>query len=581
MCGCHVGIHGHDRSIRTLNVSCSPILGPGGQCRGVMICGDDVTHLEDIKKQLRIAKDQADAASAAKSAFVANMSHEIRTPLNAVLGFADVLRRGMATSHEEEMEYLDLIHRSGRHLLELINNILDLAKIESGHLQLESLNFASHQVVHDVVSVLSARAKERGLKLLSAFESALPEQIESDPTKFRQIITNLVGNAIKFTEQGSVTVAVSAVRGKRMLRVEVRDTGIGMTPEQAQKVFAAFEQADTSTTRKFGGTGLGLSISRQFAEAMGGTLTVTSQLGVGSTFALELPLTLNRQTQWIDPKQISSHLRTGESDVQVTTAKCLTGLRILVADDAEANRRLIGLILTRAGACVTTCADGEEALNQLVQQKFDLAVIDMQMPVLDGYEATRRLRSQGLPLPVIALTGNAMKGDRQRSLDAGCNDFLTKPVNVDLLIQTAAQWTGRTFGTVGMEQEQQILETTHELVKECQQALPAIQSSLPMDDDEIREIVCDYIPRMQERVLVLSTAIKEGDWSTALHESHWLKGSAGTTGFSSISALAGQLDELLKSEQRAGVNELCSRLVELVSRVETPTYDASSQPSFS
>ncbi len=366
--GAMLEFRGRDRSIRTLNVSCSPILGPGGQCRGVMICGDDVTHLEDIKKQLRIAKDQADAASAAKSAFVANMSHEIRTPLNAVLGFADVLRRGMASSHEEELEYLELIHRSGRHLLELINNILDLAKIESGHLQLESLNFAPHRVVHDVISVLGERTRERGLKLLASFETDLPEQMESDPTKFRQIITNLVGNAIKFTEQGSVTVAMSALRSKRMLRVEVRDTGIGMTAEQTQKVFDAFEQADTSTTRKFGGTGLGLSISRQFAEALGGSLTVTSQLGKGSTFTLELPMTVNHQTRWMDPKQISSYVHSAERDVQAAPAKCLSGLRILVADDADANRRLISLILTRAGACVTTSVDGVDALQQLEEQ---------------------------------------------------------------------------------------------------------------------------------------------------------------------------------------------------------------------
>ncbi len=562
-----------DRSLRTLNISCSPILGPGGQSRGVMICGDDVTHLEDIKRQLRIAKDKADAASAAKSAFVANMSHEIRTPLNAVLGFADVLRRGMAANREEEREYLDLIHRSGKHLLELINNILDLAKIESGHVQVETLAFSPHQIVHDVVSVLGERARERGLKLADSIVTSLPQTIDSDPTKFRQIVTNLIGNAIKFTEEGSVTVVVSAVQARKsVLRVEVRDTGIGMTPEQAAKVFVAFEQADQSTTRRFGGTGLGLSISKQFAEALGGSLTVRSELGVGSTFTLELPIADAKQIPWIAPAQAIGELRVPAAEASKEPPKCLIGRQILVADDAEANRRLIGLILTRAGAAVTTVSNGLEALDQIRQRSFDLAVIDMQMPELDGYAATLRLREEGFELPIIALTGNAMKGDRQRCLDVGCHDFLTKPVNVDLLVQTVAQWTNAAANESDttpqpLPSEWKLLQSVEQLAAECQSSFTSLHSSLPMDDDEIREIVADYIPRMKERIQTLKQTIEREDWDEAIQHAHWLKGSAGTTGFLPISELANSLQEALKVNQHDSCERLIGELVKLADRV--------------
>jgi len=488
-----------DGSIRTLNVSCSPILGPNGVCRGVMICGDDITHLEDIKKQLRIARDRADAASAAKSAFVANMSHEIRTPLNAVLGFADVLRRGMAQSREEEMEYLDLIHRSGRHLLDLINNILDLAKIESGHLQIESLTFAPHRIVHDVVSVLRSRALERGIQLVASYDSELPETIDSDPTKLRQIVTNLVGNALKFTEVGTMTVSMKATSGRNpMLRIDVRDTGIGMTPAQQQKIFNAFEQADGSTTRRFGGTGLGLSISRQFAEALGGTLTVTSTENVGSTFTFALPFPAKRETKWISGYTIQTEIVRQQVEAENVPQLRLPAVSILVADDAEANRRLIALILTRAGANVMTACDGREALKLMADREFSVVLMDMQMPDIDGYQATEMIRSSGCETPIIALTGNAMTGDRQRCLDSGCTDFLTKPVHVDRLLTTVAKYTGvstqadpkvETRNQLSLaandEPETLLLRELESLQQMSDAAIPSrIRSSLPMNDRE-------------------------------------------------------------------------------------------------
>ncbi len=588
-----------DGSTRTLNVSCSPILGPNGLCRGVMICGDDVTHLEDIKKQLHIAKELADAASAAKSEFVANMSHEIRTPLNAVLGFADVLRRGMAQSREEEIEYLDLIHRSGRHLLELINNILDLSKIESGHLQLESLLFSPHRIVHDVVSVLETRAHERGISLIANYETDLPESIESDPTKLRQIITNLIGNAIKFTEIGSVKVRVSATKGRKPeLRIDVQDTGIGMTPAQQAKVFNAFEQADGSTTRRFGGTGLGLSISRRFAVALGGTLTVSSTENVGSVFTFILPFHSNKSVKWITRQDIENALARQQLQTDAAPQVQLPKVSILVADDGDANRKLISLILRRAGAIVATAKDGREAIKLLSGTDFSLILMDMQMPDINGYEATEMIRSIGCTVPIIALTGNAMKGDRQRCLDIGCTDFLTKPVHVDRLLATVANYlpkaeTSETKPTdrkpFGADAEQmrtaprgyssnEIACISPELellsdIRSIQSGLLSsdsypLRSTLAMHDEEMAEIVNEFIPRMLDRIATLRSDFEEQRWSDLAANTHWLKGSAGTTGFLPIAIQAGELELAISKQDTIQCDEKILLLERMAGRVD-------------
>ncbi|QDS96628.1 Sensory/regulatory protein RpfC [Roseimaritima multifibrata] len=584
---------------RTLNVSCSPVLAAGGVVRGVMICCDDVTHLEEIKIQLRNARDQADAASAAKSAFVANMSHEIRTPLNAVLGFADVLRRGMATSREEEVEYLDMIHRSGHHLLELINDILDLSKIESGRLQVESIECSVARIAHDVRSVLSQRASEKSLSLNVEFKSELPEFIQSDPTKLRQILTNLTGNALKFTERGGVTIEIRMVRGRQPhIEASIQDTGIGMTPEQQKKIFDAFQQADGSTTRRFGGTGLGLAISRQFAEAMGGTLTVSSVPDKGSTFLVRLPTGSLRGTRLMSIEEIEADLEelTDTNDAAQTLR--LPAKRILIVDDGEANRRLLELVLRRAGAVTHLGCDGRDALKAVSEQDFDLVLMDMQMPVMTGYEAAQRIRSTGCNVPIIALTGNAMKGDRQRCIEAGCNEFLTKPVNVDLLVQTVAQFVGCEPRPIEkVEPEPAIDETMLQLpaipplefptveeelqadVEELQQEIDAqkvdskapVRSALPMDDEEFREIVQEFVPRMEQRFEEIKQLLASEDYENLSELAHWLKGSAGTTGFLPLV----EPSERLQVAARAGNATTCqatvAELEELIGRVEVPT----------
>ncbi|HRX83144.1 MAG TPA: ATP-binding protein, partial [Pirellulaceae bacterium] len=283
--GVVMGLQG-PRGLRTMMAHAAPVLGPTGDLHGVLTSFEDITELENAKAELRESKEAADAANRAKSDFLANMSHEIRTPMNAILGFTDVMRRGLATLESQRRDYLNTIHASGQHLLNLINDILDISKIEAGGLELELTRCSPHKILGEVVSIMKGRAEDKGIYLRFRSEGGLPETILTDPTRVRQLVTNLVGNAIKFTEEGGVEIVARIVSecGRPQMSIAVTDTGIGMTNEQAAKVFNPFVQADASVTRRFGGTGLGLSISKRFAEALGGVITVASKPGKGSTF---------------------------------------------------------------------------------------------------------------------------------------------------------------------------------------------------------------------------------------------------------------------------------------------------------
>jgi PAS domain S-box-containing protein len=424
---------------RTFMVNCSPVLGHDGQNRGALVSLDDVTQLEQKEIELRQSKDEAEAANRAKSEFLANMSHEIRTPMNAILGFADVLRRGMAESEQQEQEYLDTIHGSGKFLLELINDILDLSKIESGRLEIESTRCSPHQVASEIVEILGARAREKGLTLEYTTAGPIPEFIQSDPTRLRQIVTNLVGNAIKFTDQGGIRVIARLLQnGERpQLAIDVIDTGIGIAAENTDAVFDPFSQADSTITRRYGGTGLGLTISRRFAQALGGDLSVTSELGKGSTFRVVVDTGPLEHVELLDHAQLQQRSAQRSQSGHPADRK-LPPARILVVDDGEANRQLVQLVLERAGACVSTATNGQEAVDQAAGNDFDAILMDMQMPVMDGYTATARLREMGVTQPIIALTANAMKGDEEKCRAAGCSGFLSKPVDLDALIVTLA-----------------------------------------------------------------------------------------------------------------------------------------------
>lgn len=393
------------------------------------------------KKQLLLAKEAAENANHLKSAFLANMSHEIRTPLGAVMGFAQLLDDESLTKADREL-YISTIQRNGQSLKHLIDDILDLSKVEAGHLEVENETFSLNELLEDVFTPLNNVAQAKNLTLLYEVDANLPAKAISDCKRIRQILMNIVGNAIKFTEKGSVVLTaniqkVNATQSK--LIFSVKDTGVGILTEQKERLFKPFMQADNSVTRKFGGTGLGLALSRRLANLLGGDLVLAeSTLGKGSTFVATVQVENVKSEE--DAKLFS---RSAGATRSSGPNKSIEGIRILVVEDSPDNQLLIEVMLKRHKVKLEFANNGEEGIQKATASNFDIILMDIQMPIMDGYMAVKKLRERSYRGPIIALTAHAMNEEREKCLNAGCNDFLSKPIDLKQLVEKVSNYVRR------------------------------------------------------------------------------------------------------------------------------------------
>lgn len=507
--------------------------------------------------EISAAKLAAEAANRAKSAFLANMSHEIRTPMTAIMGYSETLLEPDQTLSDRH-DALQIIRRSARHLLELINDVLDLSKIEAGKMTVNKTVMDVTQVIVDVVSLMRPCAAAKGLGFQLTFADAIPRTIYSDPMRVKQILMNLVGNALKFTERGEIRLRVSyeaTGKSSRMI-FEVADTGIGLSAEQAAHLFQPFTQGDDSTTRKFGGTGLGLTISRRLAEILDGELTVNSLHGVGSVFRVAID---GGSLEGVEIVRGLTEAVLHAPVVETAVRKVTLRGRILLAEDGPENQHLISLHLRKAGAEVVIAGNGRIAIDMAQSQAFDLILMDIQMPEVDGYAATSELRARGFRKPIVALTAHALSEDRERCLAVGCTDFLTKPIEKHTLLNALA---GYLPGSVVEEPAAAPAGATESTSSR------KMRSSFA-DDPDMAEAIEQFVSRLPSRVAGLNQMLDDGDLAKLRGALHQIKGAGGGFGFSEISKQAAAAEQALKDGQpRAVVHARVDALIALIKSVE-------------
>ncbi|MEM7349164.1 MAG: ATP-binding protein [Acidobacteriota bacterium] len=580
-----------------------------------------VLDLEEKSRQLEDEKVKAQAASRAKSQFVANMSHEIRTPMNAIIGFNRLQQK--CDLPDDAVELAKHIGLSGESLLQLIDDILDLSKVEAGKLDVEDVPFSLAVALDQVLGIVGQRAAEKGVRLALECGDDLPAGVRGDPARLLQVLLNLMGNAVKFTDRGTVTLRASTVDGSEdELSFEVLDTGIGIEAASLDQLFDPFVQVDSSQARRAGGTGLGLAISRRLVELMSGSIEVDSVPGVGSKFTVRLPL---------PAAEVTSE---GPELSDLPYAELAADVNILVADDNSMNRLVVGLQLKALGVSADTVEDGRQTLEALARTDYDLLLLDCQMPELDGYETARRIRAGETAgrMPIIAMTAHAMKGDRQRCLEAGMDDYIAKPFNEDELVDKLARWLpgtahpgARYADRVGADAALSGAEASGVALSDAGanglaapdavdpdaatnpatadltignneaadsanggdgEAAPA-SVTRPIPDGPLDLAKFEYFRRLgkqtgdgkmltrvvdgfQERAPVklreLETALATGELEAAAAAAHAMKGSSGTLGASRLAALCSEVEEALLADDVEGAESLCRQVAEELER---------------
>ena len=506
----------------------------------------DVTEKRKAEQEAEIALGKelkAEAANHAKSTFLANMSHEIRTPLTAIIGYSENLQESTISS-DDYKHAVEAINRNGHHLLEVINDILDISKIEAGKLEIETVPLDLAVLLNDIKSLIGNNVREKGLKFEVEHVFPLPQTIYSDVTRLKQVLLNLCSNAVKFTEQGAINIKVRCDWQAQRLYFSISDSGIGMTAEQQANIFEEFSQADLSTTRKYGGTGLGLAITKQLVTLLGGETHLESKIGEGSRFEISVATgnikavgRINNIHDILHSQQVSEPLRPSE----------LSG-RLLLAEDCVDNQKLISLMIKRLGVNVELADDGKQAVEKALAEKFDLILMDIQMPNMDGLEATAHLRQSGYSSPIVALTAGTLKEDIQKCLDSGCNDFLSKPINRENFFKVLNEYLPPSAPK----------ESNH---------LP-IYSDLLDEEEDMESLVYEFIKNLPDLLDKLEPAYQAKDWEALKFHLHQLKGGSGNYGYLSMSELAAKMELEAEKQSSELFDELISELFLLYRRMQ-------------
>ncbi len=532
-------------------ISGAPHYNDKGELIGSIGIHLDITKQKKLEYDLMDAKLQAEKSAQAKETFLANMSHEIRTPMNAIMGMSQQLNK--TELNDRQAMFLDAIHNSAEHLLVIINDILDISKIEAGKLNIEHIGFNMAATITGAVQVMQHKAEEKGLILQASFEENISPVLIGDPYRFKQVLLNMLSNAVKFTEKGSVKIHCSlqgATGDSQLLRITVTDTGIGMDETFMGQLFTKFSQEDDSIARKYGGTGLGMSISKKLIELMDGTIEVSSKKNEGTSISFILPFIKGEEKDM-----------PGKIEMSVDPS-ILNGSRILLVEDNEMNRLVAVTVLEQYGVALTEAVNGEEAINLLKKENFDLVLMDVQMPVMNGIAATHIIRQQiSKTLPIIALTANAIKGENDKCLAAGMNDYVSKPFEEEVLVRAIGALLGKEI--ILRPVQKNIQETKEDLFD-----LAGIRKLSGGDEQFVAKIISMFIKAAPASVTEMKTALQKNDVEKVKAVAHRLKPGIDSLGIATLGTRIREIEAFSGSEaSTAALQKLIEESGEIISSV--------------